>query len=379
MEPLREAMDLAKRVDPTPKRLFAEVHGNLRDDILGELTRVLKFKEARLLVLLGMLGTPLERIDQVLADYLEGDHSSHTFLKDFHAVLKINLDSVRQLADQHGSEHSRSVLNAAFDLADDMKAILLLDHIEVLLDPAYLPLNGVVETDLRGVLTQPRNAAVIALYWQSGSNSVADSVSEVSERMKAIRREMRNAFPIEVKPYKPAQARSTIIDHFFPYWKVEAGGYTFTDNAFEVVFALRDWIRRGGEPIALPYSAIFVGTNTIETARSGSSDISSRAKRALETLEDLQQEADQRRVTGYFAALFSDITASLQHLISSTEAESRGTKILTCEHVIAELLASANYEVVLPSSVPRGVLEYMLCRPEASDRQLDPPRRGRAS
>src|SRR5262249_40436581 len=115
IDPVQKAGELIRIVNPTPDREYEGRHATPRDGILSVLRESQSNKLGEFPVVTGVRGTPIERMHQVLADYL----SRHDALAGHTKVMLLNLDPVRRLAKIHDENAgvSSDVLQVALEKA----------------------------------------------------------------------------------------------------------------------------------------------------------------------------------------------------------------------------------------------------------------------
>ena len=236
------------------------------------------------------------------------------------------------------------------------QAILVLDHFEVL-DP-----DQRADRALKTALADPGDALVLGLYWEPdvGRARRDGSLAWANARWQ-----------VPSLPYSPDRARGTIKDHFIPHWQ-HALRCTFDDNAFDSVYALEPWTWVGGVRMTLPYLAVFMGKDAIETAQGGVGDIQHLVKRAQATLVELQRaQGVTPDVVDYFAPVFRNAESDLNAVLAKPLVhDNHGRKILSRGHITARLLGEDDHRFRYPPLVPNRPLHYVEDLPKGAE---DPP------
>jgi hypothetical protein len=323
-----------------PGEWWAEIHSYLRDGIEDHLERCLRHKAAQhVVVVYGMHGTPIDRIGQVLADYLRG---GSRVLPGYHTVLELSLMKVRSMAATYETRLAAvEGLNAAMARAVKEQAILLLTDLEAL--------DGGAEVDeaLAGELAAPGNALVVALYTEEerGSTNLNSGILS-SQKIMKIPAEF-NLGSISLAK----RTRNVLHDHFLPHWDAELR-CVFEENAFDTVIALEPFAERDGHRLTLPYLAIYPGRDACDMVTLGTERVLRRVSEAKFRLAALrEQTAADEELQGYFDLLWGDIEADLTALEAEPiKHDTRNSKkIVRRGHVIAEVLGDLSYQVRLPS------------------------------
>ncbi len=353
---------------PTDGQLFAHIHEVMSTDVLEILARAWRFQQYGVVVVVGMHGTIVERIPQTLADRLT---SADPVLPEFRTVIQVSLNSILRLAEADGLDIATAVLHGIMAHARDSQALLVVDHLDALDDVGDLIGDERIPavSRLTGVLGAARGVLVVARYWTAQPDNPVPPDSILYDRLAS---EWQTVY---VEPYNPGRTRSTISDHFFAYWakvyqcQVEA-------SAFEEVLAFSEWIHDSHNRIALPYAAIFLGTNAAITVKKGSELIRQRAGFGLERIRQLRTAATA--VSGLaeqLTTVFEGVERVLRDVYNDPEVKQNkdGLSRVTRGHVAAELFGTNVYHIELPNMALPQAPDYSQHDPGVTSRPLQVP------
>lgn len=335
-------------VDPSSDGIYSAVHESLREAILSVLYRSQRSNSGEFCVITGAHGTPIERVSQVLADYLKG----HNDLNGCQRVSRLSLDAVRRLAKIPGAQPRLpyEALQAAIDQSVRQRSVLILDHVEVLDPDRALDPGGEIEQSLETVLSAPGKALIVVLYWESlPPTTKYDGVFALP-----------NGKHVHTPPYTALQTRATIEHHFARRWKAEIG-CVYDDNAFETIYALEPWIQAHGERETLPYLAVWIGRDAARmlAAPDGAERVHQSIARArMELVEMREHIKHYSELVKYFDRVVADMERDLRTLEADPVPKRGDMPVLTRGHVVAQLLGSGSHKVVLPLSRPSLPLNY---------------------
>lgn len=257
--------DLLSIVSPCDGHRHARRHNSLAGNVLRALSTR---RPSELVVCAGFRGSPMSRLDHILADlfdegnYLAWKDSLHHLTK----VFTLNIGSLRLQGAAAGA-----MLAEAIKHAGEEGAALLLDRFELLRE------NNEINTAILRTLAAPTQAAVVARFWlnHAASKSPAATFPDLTLRI------------VESDPYSPEQTLNVIRDH---YGDFIGRGFPVEPYALETLFALEPCIYEDEYRKTLPYLAIELLKDTIETIsveRQGSTGFlfTTTAKTAVDTLE----------------------------------------------------------------------------------------------
>jgi hypothetical protein len=343
-----EARDFVKTVSPTTDKWYTDTHGTLRDEVLNALRRCREYRQRDdIAAMVGMRGTVIERIDQVLADFLSTGRDQ---LPAYRTVLHVNVDALRGLAEVYGDVIvPRDVLRLAMKRAagkdenDEQTqdlAILVLDHLEA------LDADQRVDRALRSELgNNASGALVLGLYWETDWGRA---------RRDGILANARWQIPAE--PYPRERARSTLYDHFVPYWEAKER-CVFEPDAFDSILTLEPLVWFGAtrpQRVTLPYLAVFEGRDAIRTAKVGGvAQLEHLARRAQDALALFRQEkALTADIVAYYTPALDEAASDLAKLIARPIVHDRGKLVLTRGHIICQLLGNDDHKFRYPAIRP---------------------------
>jgi hypothetical protein len=239
--------------------------------------------EYALVVCAGRRGTLVENIETVLADR----YASHTpflwgqtALNSFKSVRTLD---VRELLgrEEIDGEVDRvhvpavRILRAALRQALAESAILLVDHLEVLMDGSPQPTSHTREA-MRKQIANRGATCVLGIYHVRPAESNVDALG-------AAKLGQMNVKAALIAPYVLEETQELLTSFCYPRW--QADGFTFTGDAFAGALDLAADFPLDDEPIALPGIALLLAERTIETAREGHDRQRATAKHALSVLE----------------------------------------------------------------------------------------------
>lgn len=336
-EAFQEAVELTYVVRPSPGLWHKGMHALLMSNVLNVLGSMI---QPEIAVLGGHNGTPLDTVPQVLADRLASGEpftGQRARLSRHRAVHRLDLESVCGLADIPDEPEPHEVLEQKLAQSVEDRAVLVLDHMEV------LGQDGDTERSLLGRLASPGAALVLGLY------EMADR-AEVG--MEAALK-LHNMRQIAAHAYSPAQTKALLFDFYVPQW--EEQGYVFLPDAFDSVIALEQgaWIESRRK--ALPYLIVGLAHDIIETVKDGAPLIKETAQAALDALDGLQQEwatTDERMRDQYHDTLDA-ARSSIAELLANPQVRfDHGKVVITRAHLAAQLICPNESEFHYPGHVP---------------------------
>ncbi len=249
------------------KLLYADMHAILMSNIFNVLN---KLENNKIAVLTGMFGTPINNIGDTLADALKKGNfqlNNTSRLLGYTKVYQLDLIGMLNLAAQ--GVNPFEILQTVFAEAKKDSAILLIKNLQILVkQPNAKQYIAAMET----------SGQLILGLFETGVYS-NDNPSEVF-----------GADIIDVvlaRNYTDGQTKALIFEYYLPQWQ-NLTSYTFTSDAFDTIIALEPgaWIESRRK--TLPYLAVGLGEDTIQTAQGGKSLLSETAQSALDALKNLK-------------------------------------------------------------------------------------------
>jgi len=318
------------------KLQYTHMHAVLMSNILNILGKLDKHQIA---VVAGMNGTPLYSIDEVLADLLKDENYSvegrPRLAKRFKKVYRLDSVSLITLANKGASPID--VLQAVLQEAENNEAILVVKNFETLL----------AERDhaLRSLLTLSENLVLGTFETGVQDHLTTQHLSTFDDVVEILAR-----------PYSVQQTKELIRTYYLPDWEHRTN-YTFATDAFDSVIALEPGAWINAKRKTLPYLAIGLGDDTIQTARGGKSLILDTVHMAIDALDGLQTEAATSSAIyrKTFQPTLDEARADFEKLVNfpMPERDTSGHYILTRAHVAAQLICPNDSEFHFPGFAPQ--------------------------
>jgi hypothetical protein len=338
-----EATNFIRIVRPSTGSHFAQMHAVLMSNVFNV---VGKCDLAHFAVLGGRNGSPIESVAQVIADRLAtGERFSEARhrLQGKHGVFLLNLVGVSGLAQVDSPASPHEVLRMAMLRAREENALLVIDDMQILKH------HGPIEESLLAELANPGETLILGLY----------KMVERGEHGIEAALKRPNIDSIIAHEYGAELTKETIQEFYLPLWELRAG-YTFTPDAFDGAIALEPgaWINQRRK--TLPYLAIGLGDDTIETARGGAALIKSTAVMALDALKALKDEwatcdeHTRRHFEGVLESAWQEIARLRDDPLPAKDEH--GYSVLTRAHVSAQLICPNDSEFHYPGHAPKDLI-----------------------
>jgi hypothetical protein len=339
------AADLTHIVRPTKGLRYVGMHAVLMSTVLNVLGSC---EPPQIVVLAGRNGTPLHETTLVLADRLASGElftGQRERLRHAHAVHILNIETVAQLADMEDEPDPQDVLEMAMQQAVEDQAVLVLDRLEDLKD------TDAEERSLRAQLSDPGDTLVLGLYELSDRGEVG-----VEEALG-----LHNVRQIAARPYSAERTKALIFEYYVPEWQTQ--GFTFTEDAFDSVIALEPgaWIELKRK--TLPYLAVGLARDVMETIKGGTPLIRDTARMALDALTALRQEraTTDERIRDQFSEVLHQAREDIEALIAQPNVKvENGLCVITRAHLIAQLICPNDSEFHYPGHAPAEARHYNL-------------------
>lgn len=345
IEEYEEASEQTHIVKPSPDSREVGKHAVLMSNVLNVLGSL---RPPDIAVLVGRNGTPLDDVKYVLADRLAGNEAftgQRERLSHYRAVHRLNVASVLGLADIPDEPEPQGVLEMAMAQAVEDQAVLVLENLEA------LGQEGEAEAAMLGQLSLPGDALILGIYELADRGEVG-----VEQALK-----MKNIRQISSREYSAEQTKSLIFEYYAPEW--EADGYTFTPDAFDSVIALEPgaWIEARRK--TLPYLAVGLGNDAIQTLRDGAPLIKEMAQMALDALVKLKQEAatTDERIRDQFTDVLEQARQDIEALRADPQPRlDHGRYVVTRAHLTMQLICPNDSEFHYPGHLPPQQRLYRL-------------------
>jgi len=362
-----------KTVQPRPRNWYADTHAALRVDLLVPLSRCLQNPDTGdpFPIVVGLPGSPLERISQVLADSLNREDTLRTGTKIYKKVFQLDLLGVRGDADVPAEEQRipNEVLIAALQKSTEESAILVLEHAQT------LDAQDPVSIGMLAALRDVGEALVVAIYRQRSGESISPfGILSLAQPPEYKAEEVLSA-ESTVK-----ETRKVIQERFAPKWSW-ADHSAFECDAFETAYALSPWLgttrqHKGGlsagaggagvlqeshgARFALPYFAIFLGRDVIaENTFGGASEFRERAAIAQVALQAMRLEARGKALEQRLRDVFNDLEADLNAIVANPEPRIVDSmRVFTRGHVACRLLGAGHYTFDPSLAAPDTAVTY---------------------
>lgn len=342
-----EGRDHTEIISPTTGCQFANAHGVLMANVLNVLG---KLEHSQMAVLIGRNGMPIYHVGQALADLIAADTTFSDerprLQHDYAGVYQLNLGSLRDLARIPNKPQPFEALQVIIRLAIQQRAILILRNMELL--------RHRTEADDRmlAVLSNPGDALILGLYEQG----------EYGDHGPIVTLDLSNIVSITAHAYSPLQTKLLIRNYYAPHW-LERYSMMFHEDAFDHIIALEPgaWINARRE--TLPYLAVGLASNTIQTVLGGESLVRDTAVMALDAIEKLREEwaTTEPRIRHQYETVleesFEEISALLEHPMP--EVNNEGHQALTRAHVTAQLICPNDSEFHYPGHAPESLASHL--------------------
>jgi hypothetical protein len=338
------AAEMTRTVQPTNGFHYAGMHAILLSntlDVLGSCS------PPQFAVLEGRNGSPLRYVGQVIADRIASGEQfteQRERLRQCRAVYLLNLESIIQLAAKPDEPDPWDVLEMTVEQADEDRAVLLLDHIEL------LGAHGDTERKLLAQLSDPGDTLILGLYElkERGDPGVERTLG------------LHDVRQILARDYTPAQTKALLFDFYVPQW--ETRGFTFAPDAFDAVIALEPgaWIELRRK--TLPYLVVGLAADAVQMIRDGVHLIRDVAHRALDALEDLKQEraTSDEHIREQFDPVLAMAREEIQSLIAEPVTMDQSKYRVTRAHMLAQLICPNASEFHYPGHIPKELHIYPL-------------------
>ncbi len=344
-EEYEEASEQTHIVKPSHEAHAAGKHAVLMNNVLNVLGSL---RPPDIAVLVGRNGTPLDTVKHVLAERLAGNEAftgQRERLSRFRAVHRLNVASVLGLAAIPDEPEPQGVLEMAMAQAVEDQAVLVLENLEA------LGQEGEAEAAMLGQLALPGDALILGIYELADRGEIG---VEQALKLKSIRQ-------ITSHDYSPERTKELIFEYYVPEW--EADGYMFTPDAFDLVIALEPgaWIESRRK--TLPYLAIGLGNDAIQSVRDGAPLIKEMAQMALDALAALKQEAatTDERIRDQFTDTLELARQDIETLRADPQPRlDHGRYVITRPHLVTQLICPNDSEFHFPGHVPAQQRLYRL-------------------
>ncbi len=328
------------------KLLYAEMHAILMSNILTVLN---KLEKNRIAVLTGMFGTPINNIGDTLADVLKKGSLQLNYTSRLLGYSKVyQLDMIGLLNLSTRGANPFAVLQEVFAEAEKDNAILLIKNLQILAK----------QTNAQQYIATMENSGRLVLgLFEAGAHS-NDNPNEIFDT--------DTIDVILARSYTDGQTKALITEHYLPQWQ-NLTSYTFTPDAFDTIIALEPgaWIETRRK--TLPYLAVGLGEDTIQTAQGGKSLIAETAQSALDTLKNLRDEAAvaERIPRAKYQPILDEAQQDIEALLKDPlpKRNANGKYILTRAHVTAQLICPNNSEFHYPGIPPEQYLSRKIDLP----------------
>lgn len=336
-----------------------------REDILAILFKQVQNGIPEECVIIGPRGSWMDRIFQVLADYLDANPEA---LNGHSTVYRLDLNEA--LGTLGNGEIAISpeynIETATRDLSgseEENPGQAETEQKSGPLNNSVLIIDGAEQLDSRLTDPQTRHALraalraiskqtlVVILYWYPYPES-ADRHGVLANVPPENR--------IIARPYSSDQTRNVIFRTFASKWYAEHRCQCYK-NAFDTLLMLEPWMFVGDGREVLPYFAVYLGKNTTKSLRADYNHVvahpgaeslyTTYADEAAKKVRDLRGQIPsefQRHLDPAFKEALSDLTAIANR---PHEVGADGNLILRRGHITARLLGSASYRVDLHARV----------------------------
>ncbi len=241
--------DWVELVPPHPTFRYAERHAVVMENILDELAYQ---SQASIVTCYGLSGSPLDKIEHVLADRVAQESLGFDQLSHVEQVLKLNVSTISRRSPQESGE----ILESALMQAQAMLAILVLSRFESL--AAAQSTRPETYEELVGILARPKNKLpLLALFQQE---------SEYSGKPHEMYPDL-DISPVLAKSYPELQTMAVLRDYYRPGW--EASGFHYSEDALATMFHLEKAIYNiKGQRRTFPYLATELIGQTLPVVQS---------------------------------------------------------------------------------------------------------------
>jgi hypothetical protein len=338
-----EAATLTWIAVPTPELRFKRMHAVLMANLLN----VLGSAETPDIVLLeGRNGTPLDSASLVLAERLVSGEvftDQRARLNQYHRVNRLSLESVRRLAHIPDKPAPQDVLQMAMQQAVEDQAILVLEHMEA------LERDNPVDAGLLAQLANGGDALVLGLFEQPEREDVPVDAALGLENIRQV----------PAREYSVTQTQALLREYYIPQWETQ--GFTFSEDAFDSVIKLEPgaWIELKRK--TLPYLAVGLGRDAMQTVKEGRALVLDTARMALDALNELRQEwaTTEERVREQFADVLAEARRDIEGLIANPDIRmENGRRVITRAHVVAQLICPNDSEFHYPGHAPKQLRRH---------------------
>lgn len=330
-----EIARLVRFVEPSRGRSYAKLHAfdvNVFLDLLAESRQY-----GRVPVIAGRAGTHASNLPQLIADRIAQScvfEGKQAVLNIYRGLFKLDVAELCDLAAMPGKPDPQKVLGAVLREFAGSCWLLLVDHVEVLYNGSKL------SDGLRDLLFGRFDAPVFGRFHLAGDEAFAALAARFGPKVA-----------LAVTPPTRADETSELIwRYFLPQWEMD--GFTFTRDAFGGLLALEPGIVTGGYRTALPYLAIEIAEDAVQTVRDGDTSIRTAARRAISAIEALKPRDrlcfrdDARRP---YEKVLLEAQREIQQIIEKPLPEQRnGRRVLTRAHITAQLLGGGRAEFRYP-------------------------------
>jgi hypothetical protein len=293
-------------------------------------------------IAVGRRGSPLGKLDQVLADRIASERFTGTqeSLNRYKAVYRLDARSLLGLANNPTELAPDKVFEQAKQLVQQRDAILVIDHVEAWRG------TGAPEA-LRWHLGNRGGALVCGLYTATNE---PDVFAEATLGLP-------NATLVRINAYNSDETRDFLKTYAMAHWM--PNGFSFAQDAFDSIYKLEPGCWISLKRITLPYLVVALSDQTIQTAIRGDDAIRQTAREALEGLKVVRDEMSRATedVKSVYEPLLRQVQADLDNLLRNPTPRANGPipKMLTCGHVVAQLFCPNESEFHLPGFGPRSV------------------------
>ncbi len=325
------SMQVVSGSPPIDREMFSKD----ADDLLNALGESTKPWDRKFVILCGHNGSPVDTLIEVLALRLASNEpliGSRAPLKKYKVLQRLDMEAIKGRGDAADLlERAKQVC-----LEAGKEAILLVDHIEALQG------RGVIKERLKAQLLDQGEGIIFGRYVYVGERP------DVSLGLSS-------ADIVDTEPLKGAQTKAFLKKYCFPQWN--ADGYTFTPDAFDSILALEPGAEIDEKRMTLPYLAVKLGNDTIQTAIFGEQLILETAYGALEALEQLHKEewpTTPHEIRDHYEETLTKAASVIKGLLEKPLPEVQGgLRVLTSAHVVAQLINHNNSEFHYPKPAPR--------------------------
>lgn len=332
-----EAVGLTGIAVPTPDLHFKRMHAVLMANLLNVLGST---ETPDIVVLEGRNGTPLHSAALVLAERLiagEVFTEQRARLSQYHEVHRLNMETVRHLANLADKPAPQDVLQMAMQQAVEDQAVLVLDHMEA------LERDNPVDIGLFAQLANPGDALVLGLFELPERDEVPVDVALGLENIRQV----------PAREYSAMQTQALLREYYIPLWETQ--GFTFTQEAFDSVIALEPgaWIELRRK--TLPYLAVGLGRDAMQTVKEGRALVLDTARMALDALNELRHEwaTTEERIREQFTDVLAEARRDIEALIANPDVQvENGRRVITRAHVVAQLICPNDSEFHYPGHAP---------------------------